>query len=280
MEFLRPARLHDALALLGDRAPGARPLAGGTDLLVRMKEDLERPEVLVSLADLEELRGIREVDGEIVIGAAVSHEELSRSRLLRRLAPVLAEGAADVGSIQIRHRGTLGGNLANASPSADAVPPLHVLEAQVEIRSRAGHRTLPVAALAAGPKRTVLRPDELIVAVRFPRPEPGEFQCWFKVGQRLALACAKLSLAVRAGREGRVLRGVRVALGGVAPTVVRAPRAEAALEGREPGAEAAVAAGAALADDIAPIDDVRSEGRYRAETAAALLRRAVLRASG
>jgi CO/xanthine dehydrogenase FAD-binding subunit len=275
MQVLRPASIDETLRLLAERGAAARILAGGTDLVVRMKEALETPATLVSLAGCPGLAGVREEDGAIVVGAMTTHEDLSRDPLLRRLAPVLCDGAADVGSVQIRRRGTLGGNLANASPSADAVPPLHVLDAVLRIRSKDGTRDVPVGAFATGPKQNVLRPGELLVEIRFPRPAEREVQGWVKVGQRAALACAKLSLALRARLDGGVLRDVRIALGGVAPTVVRAARAEAALEGKRPEAAVVAASQVALQNDIRPIDDVRSDAAYRLEAAAVILGRAL-----
>ncbi|MBN1773978.1 MAG: xanthine dehydrogenase family protein subunit M [Deltaproteobacteria bacterium] len=275
MEFLRPASIQEAVEALAVRQGRARVLAGGTDLVVRMKDGLETTRSLVCLGRCVELRGVREEPDQIVIGAMTTHEELARSMFLRRVAPVLAEAAAEVGSVQIRQRGTIGGNVVNASPSADLVPPLHVLGALAVLVSRAGIRPVGIEELATGPKQTRIRPDELLTELRFPRPRPDELQRYLKLGQRRALACAKVSLAFRARSTSGVLRDVRIACGAVAPTVVRAREAERALEGTLPTADAIGRACAALARDIRPIDDVRSTAAWRLAACAELLRRAL-----
>ncbi|NMC68932.1 MAG: xanthine dehydrogenase family protein subunit M [Myxococcales bacterium] len=275
MEFLRPTSVQEAVEALAVRQGRSRVLAGGTDLVVRMKDGLETTRSLISLGRCVELRGVREESDQIVIGAMTTHEELARSMFLRRVAPVLAEAAAEVGSVQIRQRGTIGGNVVNASPSADLVPPLHVLGATVVLVSRAGVRPLGIDEFATGPKQTRIRPEELLVELRFARPRADELQRYLKLGQRRALACAKVSLAFRARSTAGVLRDVRIACGAVAPTVIRAREAERALEGTLPTADAIGRACAALARDIRPIDDVRSTAAWRLAACAELLRRAV-----
>jgi aerobic carbon-monoxide dehydrogenase medium subunit len=276
VEILRPATIDEALALLAAHAPQVRVLAGGTDLVVRLKEGAERPARLLSLGRCTDLRTLREENAELVLGACLTHAELEASPLLRRHAPLLAHAAASVGSVQVRERGTVGGNVANASPSADAVVALRALEAVLVLRRAGGTRRVPLGEFARGPKSTVLAPDELLAEIRFPLPPDGESQSWHKIGPREALACAKLSLAFRARRENGVLRGVRIAWGGVAPTVVRSPGVEAILEGARPEPPVLAAAAAALERDITPIDDVRSDAWYRRRVAEALLRRATL----
>ena len=275
MELLRPATLQEALEALAVRAGRARPLAGGTDFVVRMKDGVEQGASFVSLARCVELRGIREDGDEIVVGAMTTHEEIARSMFLRRLAAVLCDAAAEVGSVQIRERVTIGGNVVNASPAADLVPALQVLEAKLVLRSASDERKLPIELFAKGPRDTRIRPDELLVEVRFPRPQPGEVQLFQKVGARRALACAKVSLAFRARIDGDVLRDVRLAWGAVAPTVVRTRSAEKLLEGVALRGDVIDRAVEAALAEIAPIDDVRSTAWYRRAAAAALLQRAL-----
>jgi CO/xanthine dehydrogenase FAD-binding subunit len=188
--------------------------------------------------------------------------------------PSIAESAVLFGSVQIRNRATIGGNLQNASPAADLVPPLVAAEAVLTIEGPEGLRRVPVADLAVGPGRTILRPGEWIwtVTVPLPRGEEG----FRKLGGREAMAISVVSLAWRWRREddGR-LTGVRLALGAVAPTVVRATAAEAVLEGRRPDDQVVAEAGRALAADISPIDDVRGSAWYRREVAARMLEEAV-----
>ncbi len=275
MEFLRPATIQEAVEALAVRQERARVLAGGTDLVIRLKDGLETTRSLIGLGRCIELHGVREEPDQIVIGSMTTHEELARSMFLRRVAPALAAAAAEVGSVQIRRRGTIGGNIVNASPSADLVPPLYVLDATLVLVSRAGLRPVGIDEFATGPKQTRIRPDEILTEIRFARPRADELQRYLKLGQRRALACAKVSLAFRARSTSGVLRDVRIACGAVAPTVVRAREAERALEGTLPTADAIGRACAALARDIKPIDDVRSTAWYRLAACAELLRRAL-----
>ena len=195
----------------------------------------------------------------LVIGALATYSELIASPLVRRRLPILAEASRWVGSPQIQNRGTLGGNVANASPAGDTLPVLAVAEATVVLRSVGGERRVPFASFYTGYRQTAMRPDELIVAIEVP---PVEGRQWFrKVGTRAAQAISKVVMAaVRAPRP-------RIALGSVAPTVVRAPRTEAVLAGGGTLEEAQ----AALMDEIQPIDDLRSTAAYRRRVSANLL---------
>jgi len=272
--ILRPRDLDDAVALLA-ADPGARPLAGGTDLVVQLRDGRRRAETLVDLTRLP-LKGIEaDADGSLRIGAATSMAAIARDPLVRRGWPALAESAGLVGAWPIQCRATLGGNLANASPAADTVPALLVADAVVEIASPTGHRRVAVVELFRGPGQTVLEPGDLLVAVILPPPPSGRvIERFTKVGPRPEQIIAVVSLAARAAVDANgVLHGVRLALGAVAPTPVRARSAEAALEGRRLDETAARAAQEVLQRDIAPIDDVRAPASYRRMTAAVLLDR-------
>jgi CO/xanthine dehydrogenase FAD-binding subunit len=213
----------------------------------------------IDLQDLRELRRIRRRGETLVIGALATYTDLIRSPLVARALPILARASREVGSPQIQNRGTLGGNIANASPAGDTLPVLAVAEATVVLRSQERERKVPFGSFYTGYRQTVMRPDELIVAVEVP---PVEGRQWFrKVGTRAAQAISKVVMAaVRAPRP-------RIALGSVAPTVVRVPRTEAALAGGATLAEAQ----AILMDEIQPIDDLRSTAAYRRRVSANLL---------
>ncbi len=268
VELATPTTIEELRALAGS----GRLIAGGTDILVQMRDGRDEP----SLIDVSNI-----ADGApaVVITAGVA--ELSAmapiSAIVSGLAgrlPAVAASARLFGSLQIRNRATFGGNLANASPAADMVPPLVAAAAHVVVEGPGGSRQVPVAELATGPGRTALGPDEWISLIRVPLPE-GE-DGFLKLGGRSAMAISIVSLAWRWSRdEDGALRGVRLALGAVAPTVVRAPGAEAALEGRAPSDDVVVAAVEALRGDIAPIDDVRASAWYRREVAGDLLREAL-----
>jgi CO/xanthine dehydrogenase FAD-binding subunit len=215
----------------------------------------------LDLSRLAPLRRIRERDGLLVIGALATYTDLLRSRLVRSRLPMLAAAAREVGGPQVRNRGTIGGNVANGSPAGDTLPVLAAADATLVLASAGGERRVPFAGYYTGYRTSVLRPDEIIVAIEVP---PVEGRQWFrKVGTRAAQAISKIVMAaVRAPAP-------RVALGSVAPTVVRLPRTEAALAA---GAELA-AAQRILAGEIRPIDDVRSTADYRRRVAGNLLAR-------
>jgi len=272
----RPRRLAAALAALA--APERPcPLAGGTDLYVAIESGQAPAARYLDLSRLDELSGISWQPGGMRLGARSTYAELRRSRVVARRAPILAEMAATVGAAAIQNRGTLGGSLANASPASDPAPVLLALDARVELARRDGRRIarreLPLAGFFTGYRATAARADELIAAVVVPRAAlDGWRHGYRKVGARRAQAISKVVLAVsaRLGR-GRVVEGVRIAAGSVAPVSLRCPRAEAALLGRRLDAAAIAAARAALAADIAPIDDLRSTATYRSRVAGNVL---------
>jgi carbon-monoxide dehydrogenase small subunit/xanthine dehydrogenase small subunit len=270
----RPRSLEDALELLAMHGGQRRPLAGGTDVLVRAKDGLLDRGTLLDLTGVAELRGIEERGDHLWIGAATTHAEIVRSAPVARDAPALPQACAVIGGPQIRNRGTLGGNLANASPAADTVPALYVADAIVEVVSLADRRQVPIAEFFTGPRQTVLAPDELILGVRVPR-RPQVRAAFLRLGQRRAQAISKVSAAVAMTfRDGRP-DWVRVAFGAVAPTVIRAPLAEAALLAG--GYEGLRRARDAAKGEVRPIDDLRSTREYRREMAGVLLERAVRR---
>jgi len=258
LALLQPRTLAEALRMLRDEGPLV-PLAGCTDLYVGFHFGSVPQDRFLDLQGIQGLRGIRLRGDTLEIGACTTYTELARSPLVRRRLPILAESARWVGSPQIQNRGTLGGNIANASPAGDTLPVLAVAETTVVLRSAAGERRVPFGAFYTGYRQTVMRPDELIVSVEVPRVEGHQ---WFrKVGTRAAQAISKVVMAaVRAPRP-------RVALGSVAPTVVRVPGTEAVLASGGSIAEAQ----AVLMDEIRPIDDLRSTATYRRRVSANLL---------
>lgn len=244
--YLRPRTLADAVRLYRD-TPGCRPLAGGTDLMVMLHARALRPapQALLDLWSLPELKGKRRVDDVLEIGAGEPYTGIIESAAVREHLPALAAAARTIGAAQIQNRGTLGGNLANASPAGDTLPVLLACDAVV-VTDR---RTIPIDRFFTGYRKTALAPDELITAVRFPLDK--RVVRFRKVGTRAAQAISKVVMAVS-------LEPARVAVGSVAEVPLRAPRAEAALaKGDIEGAVAAVA------EDIRPVDDVRSTAAYR-----------------
>jgi CO/xanthine dehydrogenase FAD-binding subunit len=260
LELLEPKTLGTALKLLRTKGP-LTPIAGCTDVYVSLNFGTLSVTRFLDLSRLAPLRRIRERDDVLSIGALATFTDIVGSRLVRRRLPMLVAAAREIGALQIQNRGTIGGNVANASPAGDTLPVLAAAEAVVVLASVDGERRVPFTAFYTGYRRSVMRPDELIVALEVP---PVSGAQWFrKVGTRAAQAISKVVMAaVRAEHP-------RVALGSVAPTVVRLARTEAALASGA-GIESARRA---LAEEIHPIDDVRSTAEYRRRVAANLLAR-------
>jgi CO/xanthine dehydrogenase FAD-binding subunit len=275
-----PATLDEALAALG-AAPAATVLAGGTDLLVEINEGHRSPDHVLALRAVPELRGWTFTGGDAVIGAATTYTDLMASEIAAAI-PALAAAARTVGSPQIRNAGTIGGNLATASPAGDTLPVLVALGASVEIAGAAGRRVLPVTDFFVGPKRTALQPGELVVAVRVPVWRGP--QDYLKVGVRNAMVIAVASVALALDVDKRA---VGIGLGSVGPTPLDAPDAAAwlrdRLEWRADGVGLADPAdldhfGSLVADAARPIDDHRSTAAYRRHAVGVLARRALRRA--
>ena len=272
-----PRTLADAYALLAEG--GRRPLAGGTDALVERAAGVGTTGRYLDLAGLAELRGIRSADGTLVLGAATTYAELRRDPLVAEHAPVLSALAAEVGAAQIQNRGTLGGNIATASPAGDSLPVLLALDAEIVVGGARGERTVTAAAFFPAYRRTALAADELILRIVVPI-RPDRTVVFRKVGTRRAQAISVVVMAVAWRVEDGHWRDVRVALGSVAPTPIRARATEATLEGASPVAEIAALAASTLTAEIAPIDDVRSSADYRRMVAGRVLHRIVRDAAG
>jgi CO/xanthine dehydrogenase FAD-binding subunit len=264
MEFLRPRSVREALETF-QKTPGALALAGGTDFMVGWNMGLLNGKTVVDLSRIAEWKGIEAGKTGVRIGSLVTHAELQRHPLIRREFPLLVEACALIGAIAIQNRGTIGGNIANASPAADTFPSLAVYEAVVHTASPQGRRAIPFLGIFAGPKKTHLRPGELIEAIEIPYARPRPSAAYFrKVGTRAAQA---LSKTVAAGllwlSRGKTVAESRFALGSVAPTIRRARKAEDYLRGRKLTAETVGRAMDLVEAEIAPIDDVRSTAAYR-----------------
>ena len=277
-----PTRIEAAYALLADADVAWRPLAGGTDLMVQMTGEIgEPPERVLDIWALDELRGISVESDALVIGALTTYTELRRSPLVAEFVPALEEAAATIGAAQIQNRGTLGGNVANASPAGDTLPVLLALGAEIVLGSAAGERTVAANAFWTGYRTTARRADELVVRIRVPLA-PDRVVRFRKIGTRRAQAISKvvMALAWRATTDEDPWTDVRLALGSVAATTIRATGAEAVLEGVRPTRETADAAAAALIAELSPIDDVRSTADYRRAVAGRVLHRLVRDAGG
>ncbi len=271
-EILKPCCLEEFFFFL-DRYPDALPMAGGTDLLVKLRKQTgpdHRP--LILLSGVEELHGVRDTGSKISIGAATPLSRLISDPLPALHAPVLVHAVGTIGGPAVRNMATIGGNIRTASPAGDTLPPLYILGAEVELASRAGMRILPIEEFVSGPGRTQLGNHEIITRVLIPHSGPFPCQSFEKVGLRRSLAVAVVSFAamLRLSSDGTVAEA-RFAWGSVAPTVARLPQLEAGLAGRRLDADAIRFAADTVRGFVAPIDDIRATAGYRRSVASNLL---------
>ncbi len=273
-EYVAPDGVSEALEALHQAGGEARPLAGGTDLLVEWKGAVDPPQLVVDLLRVVEMRGVSETDEGLRIGSLTTHSELACHPLIARHVPAMASAALSIGAPQTRNRGTIGGNLVTAVPSLDSGPVLFALDAQLHLASVSGRRTLPIQDFFEGPRRTTLQPDELLVDIVIPRAMLGRPAAFWKFGLRKGQALALVNVASSVAVSDGTMREVRIALGAVAPTVIRSPQAEAALEGQAAALNGIVdQAAMAAIEDTRPIDDFRASATYRRELVAVGVRR-------
>lgn len=257
LSLRRPASLGEALSMMRDEQ--LTPIAGCTDVYVNLHFGTTSDRRFLDLWPLPELRGITVAGTTMRIGALTTYSELIASPVVQRRLPMLVAAAREVGGRQIQHRGTLGGNIANASPAGDTLPVLAVAEASVVVQSATAERRIPVGEFFTGYRQTARRADELIVAVEIPRVQGRQY--WRKVGTRRAQAISKVMCAAVRGPQ------VRIALGSVAPTIVRLARTEAVLTSTGSIEQAR----ATVRTEISPLDDIRSTAQYRREVSANLV---------
>jgi len=264
-----------AVTLLAEHGSSARILAGGTDLLVELKSASHAPNVVIDISRAADLKGIAITDEGLSIGALVTHAEIMRSAIIREMFPALADAAHTVGAVQTRSLGTLGGNLVTGVPSMDSGPTLIALEARVALTGPGGRRQSPLAEFFVGPRKTILKPGELLASILIPRKNLGKPTAFLKFGLRKGQALALVNVATSLRIDSQVFREPRIALGAVAPTIMRALKAEAWLEGRAVTPEAMVEAGRLAAEEAKPISDFRASAAYRRDLVAVLTRRAL-----
>jgi CO/xanthine dehydrogenase FAD-binding subunit len=264
--------LAEALALLAQEPGVWKPFAGGTDLMVLFEAGKLAHRKFVSIWHLGELRGIEVSEDVVTLGALTTYAEVQESAVLREEFPMLCQAASETGGLAIQNRGTLGGNIANASPAGDSPPALLAYDAELELVSAGGTRRLPYSGFHTGYKQMSLRADELISRIRLPRASSaGARQYYRKVGTRRAQAISKVCFAGLAKLDQSVFREIRIAVGSVAPVPLRCTKTEAILQDQKLDAALIAAARARLSEEIAPIDDIRSTSDYRLRVAANLL---------
>lgn len=261
-DYLAPASLNEALELLEEH-PGIAPLAGGTDLLVQIKE---RHRPVLAVMSLRRIREVHESvnNGFLTIGSAVTVGQVARETEIQSKFTALAAGAGLIGSVQIQNMATMGGNICNASPSADTAPPLLVLDARAVVVSAQGERTLPLTEFFLGPGKTALQPAELLKAIQLPHPKPRSGSYYFRHTPRARMDIAVVGVAamLTLDEAGKVDRA-RLALGAVAPTPIRVHQAELALIGESPSEELFNHAAQLAMKEASPIDDLRASADFR-----------------
>jgi CO/xanthine dehydrogenase FAD-binding subunit len=270
-KLISPANLGAALDILAREAGVWKPFAGGTDLMVMLEAGKLAHQNYLSIWNLAELRGIEVTDEHIGLGALTTYTEVQENPTLLKEFPMLCQAASETGGLAIQNRGTLGGNIINASPAADSPPALLAYDAELELVSVNGSRTVPYHAFHTGYKQMNIRPEELLRSVRLPRPGQTSRQYYRKVGTRKAQAISKICFAATARMNGKQIADVRIALGSVAPIPIRCLETENSLRGREINPDTLANAKTALAAEIAPIDDVRSTKDYRLRVSLNLL---------
>ena len=271
---MAPENLYEALDLLDGYGPeGAMVLAGGTDLLVRMKEGSLRPSTVIVLDKVPDLDFIEMSLDKIRIGAMTTFDQVISSDIIRDYAPVLWSAAQSLGSPQLRNRATIGGNICNGSPCADSLPPLYVLDAVAILESADGERRLPIEKCFKGPKETVFNRNELLTAVEFAIPAQSANSFFFASGQRKALAITKISVAGQFNFVEGVVQMARIAYGSVAPTVLRGAAVEEYIQWQSLSQETIQKSVSLCRNEIKPIDDIRSTADWRREATGVLLQR-------
>lgn len=280
-EYVAVRSVAEAVEALNDCNGVARPIAGGTDLIVQLSEGRRTVDRLVGLEQIPELHQVSfEDDGSLTLGAAAPCAAVYKHPLLRRRYSILAEAASLIGSVQVQSRASLGGNLCNAAPSADSIPALICLDAEAVIEGAGGVRRVPVERFCTGPGATLLQPGELLVQLRIPPASPREGGHYLRFIPRneMDIAVAGAGALLRLSEDGSRIEKARIALSAVAPTPLRVQAAEEALEGEEPTPDA-FARAARLAQEAArPISDVRGSADYRRHLVGVLVRRALAEA--
>lgn len=273
IDVLTPHSLSEALDILHESPAGLKIVAGGSDVIVQLRDGIIKPEKLLNILSLKELKFVRKQGDRIHIGALATYNDITTSTLTRLHGWPLVEASKQIGAIQLQNTATLGGNLGNASPAADSLPPLYALDAVVVTRSRSGAREIPIEEFYVSYRKTALKADELIAEVHFKALGTDDRGAYKKLGLRLANAISIVDVAtvLRGRNNNEAFQEARVALGAVAPTIKRARACEQALTLRPLTKEILRNAAALAKDDAVPIDDIRGSAGYRKDIVASLV---------
>lgn len=268
-QYFAPRKIEEALEILSKYGKEIKVIAGGTDLLIQYYDRLYEVNGWLDLKNIKELKDIRINKNKIEIGAMVSHAQLEKSEDIKEYFPVLNQAAADIGSPQIRNRGTVGGNIVNASPAGDLLAPLMAYDAQFRLLSIQGEKIVPAEEFFIGPKKTILEPTQLLTQIILPLPSERTYGCWIKIGKRKALIIATITLAlvVEMAEDNKTIKDVRTCLGSVAPTPIEIEEIREKMIGKKFSELDFNQLGQIVEDKISPIDDIRGTREYRKDVA-------------
>jgi len=277
IDVLTPQTLDEALNILQQRPAGLRIVAGGSDVIVQLRDGVMKTERLLNILSLKELRFIREKDGRFHLGSLTTYSDITGSRVMREHCWVLVSAAKQIGAVQLQNTATLGGNLGNASPAGDTLPPLYALDALVVTRSKVGRREIPIEEFFVSYRKTALKPNELIEEVHFKSMNSEDRGAYLKLGLREANAISIVDVAVvlRGRSANNSFDEARVALGAVAPVITRAHKSEKALEHKSLNEKTLREAATFAVEDAAPIDDIRGSAEYRKNVVVSLVYQAL-----
>ncbi len=277
-DFKTPNTIEEAIELLWRAEGKAKIIAGGTDLVIGLRNGNHTPQFIIDITRVEALRKIGEKNGTISIGAAATHSEIASSSLVKKYGKVLSDAASEIGSAQIRNLGTIGGNIINASPAADTIPPLMVLNAMGKVVTKGGERQVPLLQLFKGPYKTNLKPHELLAQITFPKLPPEMKTSFLRLARRDAMAIARMSIAVVLKIEKERFEDIRIAVGSITPTPERMSEAEAFLKGKSPDQVFLQKASIKISEAMIRQSGIRPSTSYKKPVVEALFIRAMKKA--
>ena len=274
-EYKIPKTIEEACNLLWKAEGKAKIIAGGTDLVIGLRNGDHAPPFIVDITRIEELQKIEEINGSVSIGAAATHSEIASASLVKKYGKVLSDAASEIGSPQIRNLGTIGGNIVNASPAADTIPPLMVLNAMGKVVSKEGEKQVPLSQLFIGPYKTKLKPHELLVQIIFPKLSSEVRSSFVRLARRDAMAIARMSVAVILQIEKDRIEDIRISVGSVTPTPQRMSETEALLKGKSPDGELLQKASFKISEAMIQQSGIRPSTSYKKPVVEALFMRAM-----
>jgi len=273
-EYHRPVECINAIRLLSS-LENTKILAGGTDLLPQMRDDVFNPDHIIDISNITELSNIKEKDKLVSFGSTVNLQQISNSSIVKEKLPALHDAISQIGSPQIRNRATIGGNICNASPAADSAPPLYVYMSEAVVKSIDETKTIPIDQIFKGSKINCLEPDELISEIRVPIPPSKSASCFLRIGRRKAFTLSIVSTAVYLEMEGTKCIDARIALGSVSMTPIRIPATEDLLKGKEISDDLIDEVYEICIESVNPISDIRGTAEYRKDMSGILVKRAI-----